>query len=97
MIKHIVLFKFRAFPDKQGRMEEIKKRLEQLPATISELQDIHIGINANPAEKWDMSLEASVSDLQNLQIYAVHPAHQAILQEFIKPILEERACVDYSC
>lgn len=97
MIKHIVLFKFKAFGDKQARMEEIKVRLEKLSSLIPELQEIRVGINVNPAEKWDMSLEVLVSDMHNLQIYAAHPAHQAILQELIKPLLEERACVDYTC
>ena len=96
MIKHIVLFKFRASEEKEAKMHEIKIQLEKLCAIIPELQEIHVGINSNPAEKWDLSLEAVVENPDTLGIYANHPAHQAILQTLIKPMLEERACVDYS-
>lgn len=95
MIKHIVLFKFHISEEKETKMHEIKTQLEKLPGIIPELQKIHIGLNVNPAEKWDLSLEAEVENSAALNTYAAHPAHQAILQTLIKPLLQERACVDY--
>lgn len=96
MIKHIVLFKFKASADKTGQMLKIKNELEKLTAVIPELREIRIGLNANPAEKWDMSLEAIVDNMQDLETYANHPAHQQIVKTKIAPIKEDRACVDYS-
>ena len=72
-------------------MNAIKAELEKLPATIKELKEIHVGININPAEHWDLSLE----DMAALNTYAMHPAHQAIVKNMIAPIKEERACIDY--
>lgn len=95
MIKHIVFFKFKASPEKTDQMKKIKTELEKLPAIIPELKEIRIGINMNPAEKWDMSLEALVADWQALEIYANHPAHQEIVKDRIAPLKEDRACVDY--
>lgn len=95
MIKHIVLFKFKALDDKAVLLEKIKAELEKLPAIIPELKDIQIGINMNTTEKWDLSLEAIVNDMHDLDVYANHPAHQNIVKTMIAPNKEDRACVDY--
>lgn len=95
MLKHIVFFKFKASGDKEARMLQIKEELEKLPALINELEEIRVGININPAETWDLSLEAIVEDQDALDAYAKHPAHQAIVRELIASIKEDRACVDY--
>lgn len=96
MIKHIVLFKFKDSEKKADQMLDIKRELEKLTDVIPELQEIHIGLNSNPVEKWDMSLEAITANLQDLDTYANHPAHQLIVKTRIAPIKEDRACVDYT-
>ncbi len=96
MIKHIVFFKFKASQDKEAQMQKIKTELEQLPAIIAELKELHVGRNINPAEQWDLSLEAIVEDMQALKAYAIHPAHQTIVKNLIAPIKEDRACIDYT-
>lgn len=96
MIKHIVLFKLKVTPDKESNMYKIKAELEKLPAIITELKEIHVGININPTEHWDICLEAIVEDMHALNTYATHPAHQAIVKNMIAPIKEERACIDYT-
>lgn len=95
MIKHIVLFKFKALDDKAVLLEKIKTELEKLPAIIPELKDIQIGMNMNTTEKWDLSLEAIVNDMHDLDVYANHPTHQHIVKTMIAPNKEDRACVDY--
>lgn len=95
MIKHIVLFKLKNSADKTNKMLEIKTKLEKLPTLIPELKEIHIGLNISAAEKWDLSLEAITENMQDLEIYANHPAHQHIVKTMIAPIKEDRACVDY--
>lgn len=95
MIKHIVLFKFKNIADKTLLLQDIKAELEQLCQIIPQLKELHVGINVNPTEKWDLSLEAIVENKQDLDIYANHPAHQQIVQTKIAPFKEDRACVDY--
>ena len=97
MIKHIVLFKLKNLPDKQTHLQELKTELEKLTGIIPELKELKIGLNANPAESWDFCLEAVVADLEALDVYAKHPAHQAIVKSYIAPYKEDRACVDYLC
>lgn len=98
MIKHIVLFKLKAFDseaEKQAKMNEIKTRLESLTEVIPELKKIHVGLNMNPAEKWDIVLETEFTSLQDLDTYANHPDHVAISKNIIAAVKEDRACVDF--
>lgn len=95
MIKHIVLFKLEESEHKNARLQEIKSRLEALVQVIPELKEIQVGINVNPTEKWDFSLEAVVADLHDLEVYANHPVHQEIVRSLIAPVKVDRACVDY--
>lgn len=95
MLKHIVFFKFRASEDKEARMNEIKFQLENLIHEIPELKKMQVGLNMNPAEKWDLVLEAIVENMHTLEIYANHPAHQNIVKTLIAPIKEDRAAIDF--
>ncbi len=94
MIKHIVLFKLKASENKAVKMQEIKE-LEKLPDIIRELKEIRVGLNMNPDEEWDLSLEVLTENRHDLEIYANHPAHQQIVKHLIAPLKEDRACVDY--
>lgn len=99
MIKHIVLFKLKSFDseaEKQAKMDEIKIRLESLIQIIPELKKIHVGLNCNPAEKWDVVLETEFSTMDDLNTYANHPRHVEISKNVIGPVKEDRACVDYN-
>lgn len=92
MIKHIVLFKLEESEHKNVRLQEIRDRLEALVQVIPELKEMQVGINVNPEEKWDFSLEAVVADLHALEVYANHPAHQEIVKTLIAPVKVDRAC-----
>ena len=97
MIKHIVLFKFKADLPKEVRKQklpEIKKSLEMLKSQISALGYIEAGINSNPAESYDLALISEFASWDDLKAYVVHPEHQKV-SAVIREILEERACVDY--
>jgi deoxycytidine triphosphate deaminase len=97
MIKHIVLFKFKAdiLKDiRKQKLPEIKKSLEMLKTHISELGYIEAGINANPDESYDLALISEFSSWEDLKSYVVHPEHQKV-SAVIREILQERACVDY--
>lgn len=95
MVKHIVTFKLHG--DKAQRLEACRKfkaALEALPAVIEPLQAIKVGINANPAENWDIVLTATLPTMADVAVYAAHPAHVAAAA-IIGPLREARACVDY--
>ncbi|MBE6312021.1 MAG: Dabb family protein [Bacteroidales bacterium] len=97
MIKHIVLFKLKNFQseaEKAEKMNEIKVKLEALKSKIDFLRDIRVDICCNPKEEFDLCLDSTVDNMDDLAAYAGHPEHVAVLK-IIREVLEKRACVDY--
>ena len=97
MIKHVVLFKFRAFDneaEKQKKEQEIKAALLALKDKIDVLMSIEAGINGNSDEEFNIALTTTFDSFDDLNTYAKHPAHLEVAA-LIKEASEKRACVDY--
>lgn len=97
MIKHVVLFQLKDEVDaveKQRVMEAFKAGLMALPAEISCLHRMEVGFNVNPEEQYEVALCAELDTLEDVNTYAVHPAHVAVAQIII-PYVKSRACTDY--
>ena len=59
MVKHIVLFKLRddvSVEKKLVVMNSFKEAIEALPAKISVIRKIEVGLNMNPGETWNIAL-----------------------------------------
>ncbi|MDR1500015.1 MAG: Dabb family protein [Tannerellaceae bacterium] len=98
MIRHIVMFKLKelASPEeKQAIMSEIKEGLELLVHRIDVVRSIHVGLNINPSESWDIVLTADFDSLEDLSVYVDHPLHVEISTNLIAPVKADRACVDF--
>lgn len=97
MVKHIVLFKLKddAPADaKLAAMHAFKDAIEALPARISSIRKIEVGLNINPAETWSIALYSEFDTLDDVRQYAVHPDHVAA-GKLLAEVKESRACVDY--
>lgn len=98
MIRHIVFFKLTDFESseaKWAKMTEIKNALENLKTIIPVIRNIHVGLNINEAETWDVALVTEFDTMENLHFYATHPSHVAVGKNIIGPVKKDRACVDY--
>lgn len=71
-----------------------KEALEALPPKIDVLRDLKVYTNINPREEYHFSLIADLGTYEDIDTYALHPDHQAIVREIIKPHVVKRACVD---
>ncbi len=95
MVKHIVMFKLSGTDDERRQVAEaFKNALLALPQQIDVLRSIEVGINENPAECWDVVLTAVVDTMEDVAVYACHPAHVAAAS-LLAGHKECRACVDY--
>lgn len=75
---------------------QFKNALEALPATVEALESINCHLNDCPTEgNWTLVLHACCRDEAALAQYAAHPDHLACVA-IIKPLIEARACVDYT-
>ena len=75
-------------------MNNFKKAIEALPAKISVIRKIEVGLNVNPAETWNIALYSEFDTLDDVKFYAAHPDHVAA-GKLIAGVKESRACVDY--
>lgn len=97
MVKHIVLFKLKdeaPAEQKQAAMNNFKKAIEALPAKISVIRKVEVGLNINPGETWSIALYSEFDTLDDVKFYATHPDHVAA-GALLAEVKESRACVDY--
>ena len=97
MVKHIVLFKLKdeaPADEKLAAMNSFKAAIEALPAKISVIRKIEVGLNINPGEAWSIALYSEFDTLDDVKYYATHPDHVAA-GKLIAAVKESRACVDY--
>lgn len=97
MVKHIVSFKLKGSAEERLEVaKKFKQALEALPEQIEVLKSIEVGLNENPAETWDLVLAAIVEKMEDVEVYAKHPAHVAAASIIVNN-KESRACVDFNC
>lgn len=98
MIRHIVMFRLSDDLNETELLELIsraKEALEALPGVvIPELLSLEVHTNINPREEYHFCLVADLAHYEDIDTYALHPRHQEIVREMIKPHLVKRACVD---
>lgn len=95
MVKHIVTFKLLGSnKERRAVAEKFKAALLELPSKIDVLDYMEVGINDNPNEDWDVVLTAIVKRMEDVAVYANHPAHVAAAG-LLAGHKEARACVDY--
>ena len=73
MVKHIVLFKLRddvSVEKKLVVMNSFKEAIEALPAKISVIRKIEVGLNMNPGETWNIALYSEFDNLDDVKFYA---------------------------
>ena len=94
-IRHVACFRF-----VEGTTTEqvvaMTEALRALPAVIPELIGYQVGPDlALNEDSWDFCVVADCEDTAGYRAYVAHPAHQAALADQIRPILAERASVQY--
>lgn len=95
MIVHIVMFKFNE-AEKALNIKKVTEGLYALVEKIDVLQEMEIGVDFNQSERaFDLSLYSTFKSKEDLQSYAVHPAHLELVS-LIKSVTSEAKVVDYT-
>jgi hypothetical protein len=80
---------------KEHNKRELKKRLEALPPKINVIRSMEVGINVKESPRaFDVVLVSTFDNLDDLETYRVHPAHQEVVS-YVGQIREQTASVDY--
>jgi hypothetical protein len=95
MFRHIVLLTLSSgAPD--GAAGAIVDGLSTLPARIDEIRSYSIGTDAGVNQgNADVSVVADFDDRDGYLVYRDHPAHRAVIDERITPVLESRSAIQY--
>jgi hypothetical protein len=98
MLRHIVMFKlkdFRTPEEKQKAAEAVKAELLSMKNKISVIREFEVGINVTAdTSAFDVVINSSFDTLEDLEIYRVHPDHQAFIR-FNRGYTEKKAISDF--
>ncbi len=95
MFRHVVLFKW-ADGTTGEQVQTIVAELHKLPAAIGTIREYRMGPDAglNPANS-DFAVVADFDDAGGYLTYRDHPAHRAVVEQYINPVVAQRAAVQY--
>lgn len=99
MVKHIVMWTVKEGlgNTKEQNAVKLKEMLEALKEKIPFIKKLEVGINyAADDAAYDVVLYSEFESRKDLEMYIVHPDHQA-LKDFIINIRDKRCFVDYEC
>ena len=95
MFRHVVLMRWKADAT-DARRAAVVEGLQQLPGFIPELRSYSIGTDAQVNDgNYDLAVVADCDDVDAYLVYRDHPEHQAVIADHIRPILADRAAVQY--
>lgn len=93
MIKHVVMFKFKAEADPH-QCKNVLADLRKLPDKIDVIRTYEVGEDVlRSPRSWDAVLISTFDDLETLQIYTRHDDHMEVALR-IQPLVEAVAAVD---
>lgn len=98
MIKHVIIWNLKdtlTSEEKQSVKINAKKHLEALVGQIDGLIDLKVEIEFLPTSNGEMMLDSTFESFDALKAYAIHTAHQAVANEFVRPYTASRSCVDF--
>ncbi len=99
MVKHIILWKLKSeiTADKKAEiLAGIKTNLEALAGVVPGLLEIKVNCeNVLASSNADLMLDSTLESAEALKGYAVHPAHVAAADTYVRPFTEVRLCLDY--
>jgi hypothetical protein len=93
--RHVAMFRW-AEGTTTGQQDEVAARLGELPGLLPEIREYSLGTNAgvNPGG-YDFVVVADFAGKDDYLAYRDHPAHRAVVEEFVSPIVAERAAIQY--
>ena len=94
--RHVVLFRFNEDATDEQK-QTLRDRLGELTGLIPEIETYAMGADAGiNSGNFDFAVAADFADRDAYVVYRDHPSHRAVIEQHLKPILAERAAVQYT-
>ncbi len=95
MLRHVVLFTWTPEATQEQR-QVVAAELRKLPGVIAGLRGYEVGPDAGINRgNFDFAVVADFDDRDGYLGYRDHPAHRAVIDRYITPIVATRAAVQY--
>ena len=98
MVKHVILWNLKdeySEEEKKNIKANIKREIEALQGKIPGLIDIKIYTDGLASSNADLMLDSTLESEEALKAYAIHPAHVAAADGFVRPYTASRSCLDF--
>ena len=98
MVKHIIIWTLKSDyseAQKDAIKANIKKNLEALNGKIEGLTDIKVQIERLPSSNGDLMLDSTFESYDALKVYAAHPEHLKVADNYVRPFTAVRSCIDF--
>lgn len=97
MIRHCVVFRFADGTD-PASIAALAEALRALPAQIPEVEAYTVGADLGLRDtNADFAVVADFADEAAFLVYSGHPAHVAVIDEHVTPIVADRHAVQFPC
>ena len=95
MIEHLVLIKPKAQASEQSIATMIRE-IQGLKAKIPVIKELSAGLSLTDRHKgYTVGVRVLLESPEHIDAYRFHQAHVAVLEDFIKPTMEDIVVVDY--
>ncbi len=95
MLRHVVLMRWKPGTS-DDQKQAVREGLAALPAAIPEIRSYQFGDDAAIVKgNFEFAIVADFENESDFQTYSTHHAHQKLIAEHIRPILQDRAAVQY--
>jgi hypothetical protein len=94
VIRHVVLIKWKEGTD-PGQVEAVASALAGMPAAMPFIRRYDLGPDLGVTSSHDFAIVADFDSVEAYRTYADHPDHKAVSAEFIAPILDSMARVQF--
>ena len=98
MVRHVILWKIKeekTAEEKEQIKVNVKKGLEGLAGQIPGLVEIKVQAESLASSTADVMLDSTFADEAALKAYAIHPAHLEVADNYVRPFMEVRMCLDF--
>lgn len=95
MVKHIILWTLKEEHNTPTVKQGMKDNLEALVGVVPGLVELKIQTDCLPTSNADVMLYSVLEDEAALAGYAVHPAHVAAADNYVRPYTATRLCMDF--
>ncbi len=98
MVNHIVMWKFKPEIEETKKPELKRIMNEQLSGLVGKVPGLlTVEFVENPlgSSTHDIALVTTLEKSEDIAVYGSHPEHVYVADNFVRPYVMERACLDY--